>query len=161
MKKSKLSSDQKFLAIAFVKFSLLQFLFAGISAVFMGDGYGTEISFLIFYSWFSVLALNYFQNYFALFAASAFFLVTLLILSATWHRILDKKRLIILNEFHFFGIAVGVVFCNIHHSSFLQITLAAISVSLVASFFFWRIFFQVADYRLKHPSAIRKNKTSV
>jgi hypothetical protein len=161
MKKVRLSSGKKFMIVSTIKLLIIQIIFLLI-AVFIADfGNRTSIQFSIFYSWLilPISYLKYFKSssdtvlpeliiyFFSI--PVIFFLFSMFVLIFVWKEKVKKTALALIILFHLAGTLLVII--SSYHESWLFYPLSiGVSVfALLASFLFWRIFFQIADYKSK------------
>ena len=167
MKKVKLSQDKKFLFSSMLKILLIQIIFL-LFAVFVvrGDS-GTYVQFPIFYGWL-ILPISYLKYFASSSDTVSFWLIVYFLLipiifllsssffvKLTWKYQIRKKVLIFVLVFHFIGALVCILTSK--HESWLfypnnisqYIWIFSVCIAIFISFFFWRIFFQIVDYKSK------------
>jgi len=168
MKKDKLSIDKIFLFTTFIKLLLLQGIFLWGAVLIGNSNNGTYIQFPIFYSWL-VLPIDYLR-YFAVSPDTTtpgliiyffsipiiFFLLSTITLILIWKHVINKILLIKIILFHLCGGLISIAVSK--HEAWLFYPFAnsigiwfqGVTLALLGNFFFWRIFFQVLNYRSKN-----------
>lgn len=156
-----LDADTKFITLKFVKIFIAKTLILWLAVLIALDGRGTYIQFPIFYSW---LALPAFMNLsheslawkiYAYSVPIAFFVVSTILALTLWLKpsALGKKILYNVLVVHFAGAALCIAVAEYHGaplSTLLQVKLIGSALSLVISYFFWRMFFRILSYKLQN-----------
>lgn len=159
-KRITLDADTKFITIAFVKIFVAKTLILWFAVLIAGDGRGTYVQFPIFYSWLALpafLEISHQSSLWRIYSYSvpiAFFVVSSALALTLWlKKSAGKKILCNVLVIHFVGAIVCIAIAEYGGaplSTSLTIKAAGALASLVASYFFWRMFFKIVDYKLQH-----------
>jgi len=153
--KDDLYLDKKFLFISWLKLTLVQLLFLFFGIALSGAGHGTFVPFPIFYSLLFLPTIfelpnefvaEQYQIIFLFVVPIIFFLFSLFLSFYAWKKLINKKTLKFIIVCHFtIALTIVVIFFtrNGIYSPSPAIHLVGTSISLVLSFFFWRIFFKI------------------
>ncbi|MSP33883.1 MAG: hypothetical protein EXR06_03145 [Rickettsiales bacterium] len=170
-KRIALGDDVKFITIAFIKIFVAKTLILWLSILLAADGRGTYVQFPIFYSWLALpafLDLSHESIEWKIYSYSvpiAFFVVSSVLALILWFRPREKRRkgsskrqnsgrkiLYGVLTTHFAGVIACIATAEYYGaplSTSIVIKLGGAAIALVVSYFFWKLFFNIADYRRK------------
>jgi hypothetical protein len=157
-KRITLDADTKFITIAFIKIFVAKTLILWIAVLLAGEGRGTYIQFPIFYSWLALpafLELSHESTAWMVYSYSvpiAFFVVSSVLALTLWFKAAGKKFLRNVLVVHFAGAIACIVIAEYYGaplSTSLTIKAVGALTSLAVSYFFWRMFFKIVDYKLR------------
>jgi peptidoglycan/LPS O-acetylase OafA/YrhL len=154
--------DTKFISLKFLKIFLVKTLILWLAVLLAFEGKGTYVQFPIFYSWLSLPAFMHLSHNSLLWEIYSysipiiFFAISTILALFMWF---DKKagKRLLYNALmiHSFGAILTIIY--VEHdgaplSTSFALKLAGGAVSLAVSYYFWRIFFRIADYKHRRRS---------
>lgn len=158
-----LGADTKFITIKFLKIFLAKTLILWLAILIAMEGRGTYVQFPIFYSWLALPAFlelpheSAAWNIYSYSVPIAFFAVSTILSLILWFRKEGRKILRNVLIVHFVGVAVCIWVAEYYSaplSTKIEVKLLGGAVALFVSYFFWRIFFRIVDYRVAHPRSV-------
>ncbi len=170
-KRIALGDDAKFITIAFIKIFVAKTLILWLSILLAAEGKGTYVQFPIFYSWLALpafLDISHESVEWKIYSYSvpiAFFVVSSVLALILWFRPKEKRKeknskyknsgrkiLYGVLTTHFAGVVACIAAAEYYGaplSTSLTIKLGGAIIALVVSYFFWKLFFNIADHRRK------------
>lgn len=165
-KRINLGDDVKFITIAFIKIFVAKTLILWLSILLAANGRGTYVQFPIFYSWLALpafLDLSHQSTEWKIYSYSvpiAFFVVSSVLALILWFRPQEKRKnknlgrkiLYRVLATHFVGAIACIAIAEYRGaplSTSLVIKFGGAIIALVASYYFWKLFFNIVDYRRK------------
>ncbi len=149
--------DTKFISIQFIKIFFAKTAILWLAVLLAFEGHGTYVQFPIFYSWLALPAffhLSHESVWWELYSYAlplAFFAISTVLALVLWFRE-SSRKIIIYNSIivHFVGAAVCIFYVEqdgppLSNSVAMKVFVGV--VSLIVSYYFWRMFFKIAMHK--------------